>query len=41
MVGGEKRTYAHVYIMDHVTKALVDRLLEELVGDSAYTFKEE
>jgi len=38
MVGGEKRTYVHLYIMDHVTKALIDQLLKELDRDSTYTF---
>jgi histidine decarboxylase len=38
-VDGEKRTYAHVYVMDHVTKALIDRLAEEVAQDRAYQGK--
>ena len=37
MVGGQRRTYVHLYIMDHVTKALIDQLLEDLNRDSVYT----
>ncbi|KAF2990378.1 pyridoxal-dependent decarboxylase [Methylocystis sp. MJC1] len=29
-VDGEKRAYAHIYAMDHVTKALVDKLVDDL-----------
>jgi histidine decarboxylase len=35
---GEKRVYAHIYIMDHVTKALIGRLLEDLSQNNAYAF---
>ena len=35
-VDGEKRTYAHIYVMDHVTKPMIDQLVEELEKDRAY-----
>jgi histidine decarboxylase len=39
LVGGEMRKYAHIYIMEHVTKELIDRLVENLSTDSAYASK--
>lgn len=39
LVGGEKRNYAHVYIMEHVTEELIDRLVTDLSRDSAYDSK--
>ena len=35
-VDGEKRTYAHIYAMAHVTKAMIDQFVEELAKDRAY-----
>lgn len=36
VVSGETRNYAHIYIMDHVTEALIDRLVADLAEDSIY-----
>lgn len=35
-VDGEVRNYAHIYIMEHVTEQLIDRLVADLSTDSAY-----
>jgi histidine decarboxylase len=36
VMNGEKRTYAHIYIMEHVTKDLIDRLVSDLTQDFAH-----
>jgi histidine decarboxylase len=39
LTGGERRNYAHIYIMEHVTEELVDRLVADLSRDGAYELR--
>lgn len=35
-VNGEERSYAHIYIMDHVKKETIDKLMEDLSNENAF-----
>lgn len=35
-VNGEKRNYSHIFIMEHVTRGMVEALAEALAADDAY-----